>query len=210
MTHTLHRVGSADGLKDDYVVLLMSSKNVNRVGSGPKFRSFLQMALDHGAVKIGDSGLGNEYNAGGISKVLENVCESSTVVHAVFKDPETVAKFLKAVREANFGLSVVVSGLFSEVRGICREASLEMHTVNQSLGRRGHTDKLPSPEILEINTMCGHGMVALKLIEDVIQDIKKGRTTPEEGAEHLFRPCVCGVFNPHRAARLLRSMAANL
>lgn len=209
MTHTLHRVGSVEGLKDDYVVMLMSSKNVNRIGSGPKFRRFLQMALDHGALKIGDAGMGNEYNQGGLSKVLENVCERSVVVHAVFNDADTVAKFLKAVKEENFGLSVIVSGLFDEVRGICRKTGLEMHTVNMSLGRWGRTDKLPSQEILEMNTMCGHGMVTLGLIEDVIEDIRKGRCTPQDGAERLFRPCVCGVFNPHRATRLLRSLVSH-
>ena len=158
MTHTLHRVGSVESLKDDYVVMLMSSKFVNREGSGPKFRRFLQMALDHAAIKLGDAGLGNEYLQGGVEKILENVCERSVVVHAVFRDADTVAKFLKAVKEADFGLSVIVSGLFDEVRGICRKTGLEMHTVNQSLGRWGRTDKLPSSEILEINTMCGHVM----------------------------------------------------
>jgi len=209
MTHTLHRVGPLESLKDDYVVMLMSSKFVNREGSGPKFRRFLRMAWDHGAIKIGDAGLGNEYYQGGVDKVMENTCERSVVVHAVFNDAETVAKFLKAVKEENFGLSVIVSGLFDEVKGICQKTGLEMHTVNQSLGRWGRTDKLPSSEILEINTMCGHGMVTLNLIQEVIGDVKKGRCTPEEGAERLFRPCQCGIFNPHRAARLLRSMAAS-
>jgi len=209
MTHTLHRVGSVESLKDDYVVMLMSSKFVNREGSGPKFRRFLRMALNHGAIKIGDAGLGNEYYQGGVDKVMENTCERSVVVHAVFKDAETLAKFLKAVKEENFRLSVIVSGLFDDVKGICQKTGLEMHTVNQSLGRWGRTDKLPSSEILEINTMCGHGMVTLNLIEEVIGDVKKGRCTPEEGAERLFRPCQCGIFNPHRAARLLRSMAAS-
>jgi len=209
MTHTLHRVGSVEGLKDDYVVMLMSSKNINRIGSGPKFRRFLQIALDHGTLKIGDAGMGNEYYQGGIGKVLENVCERSVVVHAVFKDADTTARFLQAVKEAQFGLSVIVSGLFGEVKRICQKVDLEMHTVNMSLGRWGRTDKLPLQEILEINTMCGHGMVTLNLIEKVIEDVKKGRCTPEEGAERLFRPCECGVFNPHRAARLLRSMVSH-
>jgi len=209
MTHTLHRVGSVEGLKDDYVVMLMSSKNINRIGSGPKFRRFLQIALDHGTLKIGDAGMGNEYYQGGIGKVLENVCERSVVVHAVFKDADTTARFLQAVKEAQFGLSVIVSGLFGEVKRICQKVDLEMHTVNMSLGCWGRTDKLPLQEILEINTMCGHGMVTLNLIEKVIEDVKKGRCTPEEGAERLFRPCECGVFNPHRAARLLRSMVSH-
>lgn len=206
MTHTLHRVGSPRSLQNDFVVMLMSSKKINREGSSPKFRRFLKMALDHGAVKIGDAGLGNEYHQGGVDKVIENVCERSVVVHAVFTDLAKVKKFLKTVKAADFGLSVIVSGLFDKVGEICHEVGIEMHTVDQSLGRWGRTDKLPPQDILEINTMCGHGMVAVNLIQDVINDVKKGACTPEEGAERLFRPCQCGVFNPHRTARLLREM----
>lgn len=209
MTHTLHRMGSEESLQDDYIVMLMSSKNTNRTGSGPKFQNFLKMALDYGALKIGNAGLGNEYHQGGVDKVLENVCDRSIIVHAIFKDANTVTKFLRAVKEANFGLSVIVSGLFAEGRKCCQQVGLEMHTVNMSLGRWGRTEKLPSPEILEINTMCGHGMVTLSLIKNVIDGVRKRRCTPEEGAEWLSRPCQCGVFNPHRAARLLRS-ATNL
>jgi hypothetical protein len=32
--------------------------------------------------------------------------------------------------------------------------------------------------------------------------------TPEQGAERLFKPCMCGIFNADRAARLLNAMAA--
>ena len=56
--------------------------------------------------------------------------------------------------------------------------------------------------------MCGHGMVTVGLIEAVIADVKAGGCTPEEGAERLFQPCMCGIFNPFRAARLLRETAA--
>jgi hypothetical protein len=54
MTHTLHRIGSEESLREDYVVLVMPSKDINHEGSGPKLRRFLEMALEAGAVKIGD------------------------------------------------------------------------------------------------------------------------------------------------------------
>ena len=31
--------------------------------------------------------------------------------------------------------------------------------------------------------------------------------TPYQGAERLFKPCMCGIFNADRAARLLTAMA---
>jgi hypothetical protein len=207
MTHTLHRVGTEESLSEDYVVLVMPSKDINHEGSGLKMRRFFEMALEAGAIKIGDARLGNEYHQGGVEKMIENV-EDRAVVHAVFKEKDSLIKLLVALKEADLGLSVVVSGLFDQVGQCCRKAGLEKHTINQSLGRWGRTDKLPSQEVLQLNTMCGHGMVTVGLIEAVIADVKAGRCTAEEGAERLFQPCMCGIFNPYRAARLLREIAA--
>lgn len=205
MTHTLHRLGIDETLEEDYVVLVMPSKDINHVGSGPKLRRFLEMAQEAGAIKIGDARKGNEYHHGGIDKLLENV-EDRAVVHAVFKDLESLTRCLVALKEAELGMSVVVSGLFDRVEERCHKVGLEKHTINQSLGRWGQTEKLPPPEKLQFNTMCGHGMVTVGLIEKVIGNVKAGKCTPEEGAERLFQPCMCGIFNPHRAALLLRKL----
>jgi hypothetical protein len=209
MTHTLHRIGTEESLLEDYVVLIMPSKDINHGGSGPKMRRFFEMALAAGAIKIGDCRLGNEYHQGGVAKVIENV-EDRAVVHAVFKNKDSLIKMLTALKEAKLGLSVVVSGLFDHVGQCCQQVGLEKHTINQSLGRWGRTDKLPNQEILQINTMCGHGMVAVGLIEEVIADVKAGECTPEEGAERLFQPCMCGIFNPYRASRLLKAATATV
>ena len=209
MTHTLHRVGTEESLSEDYVVLTMPSKGINHEGSGLKMRRFFEMALNAGAIKIGDARLGNEYHQGGVEKVIENV-QDRAVVHAVFNRKDSLIKFLAALKEADLGLSVVVSGLFDQVGQCCRNVGLEKHTINQSLGRWGRTDKLPAQEILQLNTMCGHGMVTVGLIEAVIADVNAGRCTPEEGAERLFQPCMCGIFNSFRAARLLRETAATM
>ena len=206
MTHTLHRMGKEQSLKRDFVLLMMPSKGVNHKGSGAKLRRFLEICRDLGAIKIGDARLGNEYHQGGQEKMLGNV-EDLAVVQAVFTDPKKVAQAIKAVKEADFGLSLVISGLFQEVRGCCAEAGVSPHTINESLGRWGRTDKLPSEEILSLNTMCGHGMVAVGLIEDVVERIKAKEMTPEQGGEELFKPCMCGIFNPDRAAELLRVLA---
>lgn len=208
MTHTLHRLSrERKYLEEDFVVLVMPSKDINHEGSGPKLRRFLDMALEAGAIKIGDCRKGNEYHQGGIDRVLENV-EDRAVVHAVFSDIRALKSLLAGLKEANLGMSVVVSGIFDRVEQCCREVGLEKHTVNQSLGRWGRTDKLPTDPILEINTMCGHGMVTVSLIEEVVTQVRAGDCTPEEGAERLFRPCMCGIFNPHRAAELLKALAS--
>jgi hypothetical protein len=50
-------------------------------------------------------------------------------------------------------------------------------------------------------------MVTVKLIEDTAAKVKSGEMTAAQGAERLFKPCMCGIFNADRAARLLTVMA---
>jgi hypothetical protein len=95
--------------------------------------------------------------------------------------------------------------MFEPVRCCCSDLGLEPapHTVNHSLGVWGRTETLPEQDVLEISTMCGHGMVAFGLIRDMVAEVKAGRLTVREAAERLAEPCECGVFNPDRAAALL-------
>ncbi len=206
MTHTLHRMGSEESLSEDFVLLMMPSKDINHENSAPKLRRFFELALKNKAVKIGDCRLGNEYHQGGLDKLLQNV-QDRAVIHASFKDDMSLIAMLQDLKTEDLGLSVVVSGLFDKVQDCCQQVGLERHTINQSLGRWGRTDRLPPDHILELNTMCGHGMVTVKLIEKVVSEVKKGALSPEQGAEELFRPCMCGIFNPHRAARILNKLA---
>ncbi len=205
MTHTLHRRGTRDSLSRDFVFLIMPSKDINHVGSAPKLRRFFEIARECGCIKFGDCRSGNEYYQGGPDKVIENV-QDRAVIHAVFDDRAKVVTMMKRLKEADLGLSVVVSGLLDVVDECCREAGLQRHTVEHSLGIWGRTEKLPPEPILQINTMCGHGMVTVNLIYDVIERIKKGQLTIEQGAEELFKPCMCGIFNPKRAEELLREL----
>jgi len=110
-------------------------------------------------------------------------------------------------KEADLGLSVVVSGILDPVNECCQKAGLKRHTVEFSLGIWGKTEKLPSNDILEITTMCGHAMVSAKLVESMVGDIKKGIKSPHDAAKELTSHCCCGVFNPARATKLLAAMA---
>ena len=208
MTHTLHRIGREESLSRDFVLTMMPSKGINVKGSAAKLRRLLDICMKEGAVKVGDARLGNQYHQGGLDRMIDNI-EDQAVVQAVFDDAEKVVRVLNAFREADVGMSVVVSGLNDSVDQCCRKAGLKRHTVNQSLGRWGRTEKLPPEPILELNTMCGHGMVAVGLIEEVAGRVRAGELTPEDGAEELFKPCMCGVFNPTRAASLLRAMSGD-
>ena len=114
---------------------------------------------------------------------------------------------LRDVKEADLGVSIVISGLMDGVERCAKAAGARRHTVEWSLGIWGRTELLPSEEVLQISTMCGHGMVAAPMVERLALEVRRGRMSDEEAALQLARPCVCGIFNPVRASMLLRTMA---
>lgn len=204
MTHTLHRRGTLENLREDYVVFAIAAQTVNAQGAAEKFARFAEIVLKYNPVSFGDMKTGNIFNAG-LEKIQEEYKDNS-IVHAVFTDPETVAQVLKDLKEADLGLSIVVSGLLEEVASCCRKAGLEPHTVEHSLGIFGRTELLPEEEILEISTMCGHGMVAFSLIEHLVEKVKAGEMTAEKAAREMAKQCHCGVFNPQRAQHIIERM----
>jgi hypothetical protein len=207
MTHTLHRVGTIDTLRGDWVLLCMPSKDINHEGSAPKLQRFLKICRTNHCVTFGDCRSGNEFYQGSQDAVIENV-EDRAVVTATFNNENDLTEALKQLKGADLGLSVVVSGLVDHVEKCCREAGLKPHTVEHSLGRWGETGKLPPDDILAISTMCGHSMVAVNFIHEMVEKVRKGTLTAEQAAQELFKPCMCGIFNTDRAAKLITAMTA--
>ncbi|MFZ7101562.1 MAG: hypothetical protein ACOWWO_02755 [Peptococcaceae bacterium] len=205
MTHTLHRRGNYESLTGDYVVFAISAQTVNAKGSAPKFKEFADIVLKYDPVNFGDMKTGNAFSVG--TDQVQGNYQDNSIVHAVFTAEETVVKVLDELRKVDLGLSIVVSGLVEHTAGCCSKAGIAAHTVEHSLGVHGRLEYLPAEEVLEINTMCGHGMVAFSLIEHLAGQVARGIITAEKAAEKLARQCHCGVFNPTRAARILRAMA---
>jgi len=203
MTHTLHRRGNAESLSGDYVVLIIPAMGINDKGHEAKLKEFLKIAIKHKPVNIG------HVDKGGLDpSEWEDVINSANKLsHAVFDNKEAVTEVLKELKEADLGLSVVVSGIFENVDECFEKAGLQHHTANFSLETWGKTEKLPSSDILEVTTMCGHAMISPELVKTMVGEIKAGRKAPEEAARALAPQCACGVFNPARAAKLLAAMA---
>jgi hypothetical protein len=204
MTHTLHRSGKPDSLAGDYVVFAMAAQGINSRGAIPKFKRFADIVLKYNPVNFGDIKTGSIFTVGR-EAVLLGIRENS-VVHAVFTDKNTVLGCLKELKEADTGLSIVVSGLLHDVDAVCRAAGAPRHTVEHSLGIHGATEKLPPRAVCDITTMCGHGMVAFSLVEHLADEVKAGRIEIPAAAEELARQCVCGVFNPQRAVEIIKRM----
>lgn len=207
MTHTLHRRGDFDSLKEDFPMLAMSAKGVNDEGSAEKMRRLFQILLKYDITNFGDMKKGNKFTTD-IETIMESIKDSS-IVHAVFRDKDELVRCMKELKEADLGISVVVSGVHDEVDECCHEAGIKWHITEYSLGVHGKLEKLPDEDFLEFSTMCGHGMVAAGLARKLILDIKKKRTTYKEAAEELAKQCCCGIFNPYRAEKLLRKASAS-
>ena len=207
MSHTLHRRASQDGLRDDYVILVMASRAFNKNDATPgKYKEFLRIFSRHNPANLGGMGIGHLYDST-LEKIIDQVDKAFPglpMVHGVFHTREDLIGALKEIKEADMGLSVIVSGLTEDTDCCIREAGLKRHSMNCSLGIWGDTGKLPDERFLQISSMCGHAMISFNLIQKMVDDIKAGKTSAEDAAAELAKPCVCGVFNPRRAARLLR------
>jgi hypothetical protein len=201
MTHTLHREGTLENLREDFVVFTMSAKTVNAKGSGEKMRKFFEILEKYNGVNYGDMKTGNILNSD--RDTVHDGIGDTSIVHFVFTDKAVVGKVLDELEGAQLGTSVIVSGLVEETDRACKQAGLRMHTVEFSGGVHGKLGLLPEKPVLEITTMCGHGMVASNLVREMVRQIKKGKKSLEEAGLELAKPCQCGVFNPKRAEALL-------
>jgi len=204
MSHTLHRRGTPENLEKDYIVFSMSAKGINSENSYHALGEFLEIMDRHNWVNMGDMKTGGNYLVGK-EAIMEGVQDTS-IVHGVFDSKENMAAAVKDLKEADLGVSVIISGVLHNVHSAVVENGLEPHTVEVSLGIRGRTERLPEDDLLEVTTMCGHGMVSQSFVREMLIDIKKGRRTPEEAGNYLATPCVCGAFNPRRAQMLLEEL----
>jgi hypothetical protein len=128
------------------------------------------------------------------------------VAVGVFSTLETLQKVVEELIQADLGISINISGLFNEVQECCRKAGIKRHSAEHSLGFWGAKNRFPEREILEFNTMCGHGMISFNLIRKMIEYVKLGRLTPEKAAKIMAKCCECGAFNPVRAEMLLEKV----
>jgi hypothetical protein len=205
MTHSLHRRGDRESLKDDFVVLGCPATGINKKGSAPKTREYLRIAYTHHPINEGDMKTGNIYNTT-IEDILDRVTDG-TIVQVTYDCRENVVALLKELKEKRPGISITVSGVTDIVQGMMDEAGLgRIHTVEYSMGTWGQTEKLPDFDVLKITTMCGHAMIANDLVGKLIRDVKRGRWTLDEVAVEMAKCCTCGNLNLTRAKKILKEM----
>lgn len=204
MSHTLHRTGKKSALGGDWIVLAMSARGVNRRGSALLLRRFLRMAMRHGPANFGDMRTGNALTHG--PRAILSKIRDDSLLNVVFDSEGPLLRFLEELREADIGLSVVVSGLLDRGCRCAAKAGLVPNTLALSLGVWGRTERLPDEGTMEVTTMCGHGLISPRFVRLMAGKVASGETTVAQAARKLARPCVCGAFNPARAEKVLGKM----
>jgi hypothetical protein len=205
MTHTLHRKGTVEDLTDDFPMLTIRAKGYNN-GSLWRMKKVLEMASGYPIVNFGDIAQGSKFVID-LETILTSPNDNLPILHMVFTSKDDVIAFMRELKEADLGISVVISGVFDEIFSCCKASGLKPHTANYSLGVFGKTEKLPESEVLEVTTMCGHSLVPAAMVRKLAHDVRAGKTSADKAAAALAKNCVCGIFNPKRAARLLSLLA---
>jgi hypothetical protein len=144
-----------------------------------------------------------------LSATIDEVVKDAVLLrHAVYTRKDDVLAVVKELKEANLGISVVISGVFDEVFDVCKKAETGPHTANLSAETLGKTELMPEHEVLELVTMCGHAFISRYLARYLIDRVKQGNLNPEDAAVELGKQCTCNIFNVVRGADLVRKAAA--
>ena len=157
MTHSLHREGKLESLEKDYAVFIYPARGFNYDGCAPKVRRLVEIVYQtEPANMIATTLRKNLYSGVNPDDVLDSIKEGCRVF-SVFNGRDKIKKLMERFKEVDQGISIVISGLIDKVRDIAAEVGLNPHTINLSIGVHGNTTVLPSADIRQFTTMCGHG-----------------------------------------------------
>lgn len=204
MSHSLHRSGSIESQKHDFVWFMYQTKDVNDKNIKPKALTYIEAAEHQGSENWGDVKTGpiTRFNS---AEIKDKLTDKSRI-RGVFTRRDQVVGFLKEIKEKDVGMSCVITGLISEVIPCCHEAGVKPHSANYSLGVWGNTGILPDADTLSITTMCGHHMIPPKFVNYIVEQVDKGKMDAGEGALKLSDFCYCGIFNQVRCADLIHDI----
>jgi hypothetical protein len=207
MTHSLHREGKVESLEKDYAVFIYPARGFNYKGCVPRVRRLVEIVYQtEPANMIATTLRKNLYSGVKPDDVLDSIKEGCRVF-SVFNGRDKIKKLMERFKEADQGISIVISGLIDKVRDIAAEVGLNPHTINLSIGVHGNTTILPPADIRQFTTMCGHGMVSPHLVRDVIRRVKTRKVNMWDGSLTLAEPCSCGIYNPYRSEEMIAELA---
>lgn len=96
MTHSLHRVGTLENLRNDHTVIVMPAKGINYAGSAEQLRSFVKIAAKYNPANMGLIICGNIYKVG-VEEILAKMEERA--ICAVFDNLDNFTNMLAELKE---------------------------------------------------------------------------------------------------------------
>ena len=202
MTHSLHRSGKLESLKKDFNWFMYQTKNVNDKNITPKALEFIAVAEALGSENWGDVKTGPRTRFS-VKEIEDNLSDKSRL-RGVFPRRDQVVAFLERIKAKDLGMSVVITGVLSEVLPACKEAGVKVHSINYSLGVWGKVERLPDETTLSVTTMCGHHMIPPKYVQYMMDQVEKGRISPEDASIKMANFCYCGIFNQVRCTEIIK------
>jgi len=199
MSHTVHR--RVPDREDDYVLLLRSSKGINREGAGKKLLQLLERMEPLQPVGYGNPGKGTTLRTS-VDEIKKNLDDSSNL-HIVFKDTQSARKAVEIAKEMDSGLSATLAGPLDTIRSMAAEMGLKINSLQIDLGTIGKKSFDTATE--GILSLCGHMRVSENLIREMRAKVKAGEIDAESAAREIGKVCLCGCFNTHAAGKLLSS-----
>lgn len=203
MTHSLHRIGTNENAQGDYVFISRPAMGINHEGCAPKIRRSLEIIFEVGPTNLGSLTTKENMTLGLDPQDMISKMEDNSPIMCCFHEREAIKEVLIRLKKEDLGLSVIVTGVLEDVVDLCHEVGLKPHSAGISLGVYGKTELLPDQDTLCFTTMCGHGMVSAGIVKKMKESVKKGIVSPEEAANVLSAPCLCGIFNNKRAEKML-------
>jgi len=200
MTHTLNRTGLSEARSGEEIIVLCMVHRAEKAQKMEEMKEIARTVLGHEPENVIGRPLGLD------NETIEMMAPMTGIITAVFTSKDDALKVVKEIKSKKPGISVVLSGLFSDVHDICDCAGLREHTHHISLGIHGRTARLPDGKTLEITTQCGHSLIASNLIVALLKKIRKGKMTTEEAALCLAKPCACGIVSMKRVKEILEGM----
>jgi len=200
-------MGDRPALENEFIIMAQCARGLNEEGAAHKLKQILEIFARHNPVNMSNLIGEEESRCLARGATIDEILSKTTnrdAIHAVFINKEVTKQVLKEIKKADIGISVIASGVFDEIFKLADDVGITApRTVNLSLGIIGNVDRLPPETILKILTQCGHGLVSRQLVEQQIELVRTNKKTAQQAAAILARNCVCGAFNPVRAANLI-------
>jgi len=209
MTHTLHREGTEENLKDDFLLLVSMTEGINNEGASESMKKMAEIIFKIGPANYGCYEVKKNIFTGLTLEEVKKATEKRCRIRCVFDSKEKFKEVIRKIVSLNSGLSIAISGSLRELNKILKELNIKPHSINISMGTYGLIEKLPDKNIREITSMCGHGLLSPELVKDMIIKIIKGKISIKKASIELSKPCVCGIVNPDRTYKLLKKLVKN-